>query len=99
MPMNHAEVVQLPVVLAFPWLPCVAMAARIGDTERPPPTGLLLGVLSGPLGVIMAACVDERPECPRCGGRLNGQHALCRHCGVELHWHIGRPMRADMMEP
>ena len=28
----------------------------------------------------------ERPQCPHCGGKLNGKFDICEHCGRELHW-------------
>jgi hypothetical protein len=46
----------------------------------------------------MAACLDERPGCPRCGGRLNGKYPICQHCGTGLEWASDRPLSAELVE-
>lgn len=41
---------------------------------------------------------NELQPCPLCGGRLNGQHHFCQHCGTELDWTLGRPLTPEMLE-
>jgi hypothetical protein len=63
-------------------------ACSIAERKQAPGTGLILGLLFGPLGIIAAGFLDERPQCPRCGGRLNSskrvQYSVCQHCRFGL---------------
>jgi len=73
-------------ILVFQWLLSIVAAAQIGAYKNATGTGFLFGLVFGPLGVIMAACLDERPNCPRCGGKSNKSYRICQHCGVKLYW-------------
>ena len=42
--------------------------------------GAILGVLLGPLGVLIAALIDNRPMCQQCGTRLNASPKICPGC-------------------
>lgn len=48
--------------------------------------GALLAILLGPLGVLVACFLDQRPTCPVCGNRLNGRPVLCGGCRTSLTW-------------
>jgi hypothetical protein len=69
----------------FVWLGCIIAATAAGDRKRAGAMGCLLGLLFGPLGVIAAFCVDYRPRCPFCAGRIDGG-SICIHCQKPLAW-------------
>ncbi len=72
------------LVLGVLW--CGLAGAVVGSQKRAGLMGALWGVVFGPLGVVVALSLDERPKCPRCGGRLNGEPEICQHCHSPLTW-------------
>lgn len=56
------------------------LGAVVGSQKNAPVTGFFLGLLLGPLGVLLAWLIDQRDQCGRCGGRLNGTPSVCPHC-------------------
>ena len=58
----------------------------IGGNKNAEVAGVFLGVLLGPIGLLIAAIVDNRHMCPQCGVRLNGTPAICPGCSDELKW-------------
>ena len=59
------------VIGVVAWIASAGCAAFIADKKRAVGFGFLLGLLFGPLGLIAAGLIDGRPNCPRCGGRIN----------------------------
>ena len=59
------------VIGVVAWMASAGCAAFIADKKRAVGFGSLLGLLFGPLGLIAAGLIDGRPNCPRCGGRIN----------------------------
>ncbi len=53
------------------WVIFGAMASHVASYKKAENEGFWFGVLLGPFGVIAAGFLDKRPQCPRCGGRLN----------------------------
>lgn len=48
-------------------------------------SGLLLGLLLGPLGwVIVFFLEDKRKRCPACRSVIDGQATVCPHCATPL---------------
>lgn len=70
------------------WLLCGVYAAHIAEQKHAGNQGFWLGLLLGPLGVVAAGFLDNRPLCSECGGRLKGTpqkpFRLCPHCRAEL---------------
>ena len=62
------------------------VGAAIGSTRRQIFSGLVWGVILGPIGwVIVFMLPDLRAKCPECRGSLpDAQVRRCRHCGSEL---------------
>jgi hypothetical protein len=84
MDLSHAFFPTFSAVLfwgaIFGWL-----GFSIGDRRCAGPAGGLLGAIFGPLGLILAAlCLDNRPTCHMCHGRLDGAPELCPHCRTDL---------------
>lgn len=92
------DLTTLFVACVIVWFICGAMAARIAFDKKAESVGSWYGVLLGPFGVIAAGFLDNRVQCPRCSGRLNGHYAVCQHCGVELNWGLGKPLNPEMVE-
>jgi hypothetical protein len=71
------------------WLACIGFAGDVGARKNCRFSGIILGLFFGPLGIIAAGFLDARPQCPNCGGRLNGTKEVplfpvCQHCRCEL---------------
>ncbi len=69
---------------------CAILGAVVGSFKKAGDIGGLLGALFGPLGVIGALAIDGRPQCPKCGARLDGAPEVCPYCHVELLFASGR---------
>ena len=84
------ETIGILLFLAWGFL-CPLAAGMAAESRNASFRGTAAGFLFGPLGVIAALGFDNRPMCPRCGGRLNTDLMLrpeiCQHCHVALKWH------------
>ena len=67
---------------------CGACGSTVASRKRAPGSGFIFGFLFGPLGVIAAGFLDNRPQCPRCAGPLylirDELPSVCQHCGVNI---------------
>jgi hypothetical protein len=70
------------ILLAF----CAMVGLVVGSGKCARADGFILGLLLGPIGVIIAAFVDHRPKCPNCLERLQPRARLCWHCKIRLVW-------------
>lgn len=86
------------VLLVFvTWLFCGLAGFFTAEAKSAGFSGLLAGLLLGPLGIIVALGLDQRPRCPRCQGRLDGEGQACQHCGVALRWpRSGSPILGEV---
>lgn len=66
----------------------------VGNLKRAGATGILLGLLLGPLGVLITAFVDQRPQCAICKTRVNSGALACPACGRWLTWAHGEVVSA-----
>jgi hypothetical protein len=78
----------LAILILIGWFISMAFAAHFGGQRNAGMTGLFLGFLFGPVGMIAAGFLDGRPNCSRCGGRQNvkpthQRYEICEHCGIE----------------
>lgn len=62
------------------------LGAIVGSRREKGVMGFYLGLLLGPIGVIVAFALDGRQSCVKCNSRLNGKPAVCPHCGQEYDW-------------
>lgn len=65
---------------------CAILGAILGKTYRARElAGFLLGLLLGPLGVLLIFAVsDLRPKCPDCKSVLNAGARKCAKCGAAI---------------
>jgi len=71
---------------SFVALICGGLGAGVASTRNAAFWGFVLGLFFGPLGLLAAFRLDDRPQCPWCCGRLAGRGALCPHCRSEIVW-------------
>ncbi len=72
------------VPLVITAIVCGILGAVIGSFKNAGDIGGILGATFGPLGVIGVLAIDGRPQCPKCGGRLDGTPEVCPHCHARL---------------
>lgn len=66
----------------FLWLVFAAATAAIYRRKgRSVITGILGGLLLGPIGLILALVSGEAATCPHCRGGVHPEATVCRHCG------------------
>lgn len=73
-------------IFFYPWMICVLVAAAIGYMRNRVPESAALGLLLGPLGVIVAALLPTRypRRCPSCRFGIPGDASKCGHCGADV---------------
>ena len=75
----------LTIVLLVVWVICAALAIVIGNKKGELVTSIFVGILLGPLGLIMAlVSVGNWGECTRCGTQVHRKASECPHCGKEF---------------
>ncbi|MFA5056471.1 MAG: zinc ribbon domain-containing protein [Opitutaceae bacterium] len=76
------------LAVAIAVIVCVAcgfIGYFVADRKNMGPVGAILGVLLGPVGVLIAAvALDARQQCPKCRERINEGATICPHCKAEL---------------
>jgi len=87
------------------FLACAGFGALVGGQKDAALAGFLLGLVLGPLGVLIACFLDFRPQCPVCGGRIDRGYQKCWHCGADLDWRVSHvpqvpePVQAPTAHP
>jgi len=90
-------------VAALFLLVCALLAQRIAKQKHAASDGFFYGLVLGPIGIVAAGFLDQRPLCPRCGGRTNGllesPFEVCEHCNVEFNVLNGFPkLTSDLQQ-
>jgi hypothetical protein len=72
------------VVLGAPLWALIGL--NVGKRKGQAATGCLLGLVAGPLGVLLIAIAegDGRRPCPKCDERISRKAAVCPHCRSEI---------------
>jgi hypothetical protein len=80
------------------WLVCAVVSGSVGTRKGRTGLGWVLGILLGPIGLIIIAVVPENTErventallsgelkkCPYCAELIKRQANVCRYCGREI---------------
>ena len=86
------------VVLFIIWIGCGAWASTIAKQRgNDGSTGFSLGILLGPIGILIAAVMPVNPngqgkvQCPHCKEWIDKTATVCSHCqrnlpGKEINW-------------
>ncbi len=61
-----------------------SLGAIVGGRRHARKAGMILGMLFGPLGIIVAFALDGRPRCPKCKARVEPGAAICAGCHTSL---------------
>jgi len=63
------------------WIGCAIGATILGAQKGNTLVGLVLGMLLGPLGLLLVALAkDNKRECPQCRERIHREANVCPHC-------------------
>jgi len=71
---------------AWMWMGSVMLGGVAASRREAVGFGMILGLLFGPLGVIVALGIDDRRMCGNCHGRISGKPNVCQHCGDKFDW-------------
>lgn len=71
-------------VVVVCWLSCSFLGYLAGQAKCAAAEGAILGLVFGPLGIIVACFIDGRPKCPHCSGRYDAGAKVCPHCRASL---------------
>ena len=76
-------------------LACAVLGTIMGNYRNASGTGLVLGLIFGPLGLIAMLAVDRRPQCPTCRARINEGGSRCAACRQPLVWDDSGPVTPE----
>ena len=68
------------------WAACAVLALIIGAKKGNPVAALFVGIVFGPLGLLVAVVSGnaDRWPCPSCAERVMREAKVCPHCRAEL---------------
>ena len=67
------------------WIICGVIAAAIGAKKGETASGFIIGILLGPLGIIIALLSKgNRRGCPHCRELVHREATVCPHCQRDL---------------
>lgn len=67
------------------WIVCGVIAGMIGSNKGSGCAGFALGLLLGPLGIIIALIMKgNQKKCPFCKGDIPEDATTCKHCGKDI---------------
>lgn len=70
----------LVISLVCVWIIFGIVGRIVGEKRDAKFEGFILGLFLGPLGLLMAFFVDNRPQCQRCRSRVDRKASLCPSC-------------------
>ncbi len=67
------------------WTICAIIASVVGARKGRPVLGFLLGLLCGPIGILITLLIKgNRRECSHCRERIHKNASICPHCQTEI---------------
>jgi len=67
------------------WVICAIIASVIGAKKGRPLLGFLLGLLCGPIGILITLLIKgDHKQCPRCMERIHKKASICPYCRTEI---------------
>ncbi len=73
-------------VLVVGAVPFALLGRSIGQSKNAQVLGFWLGLLLGPLGLVITLFSDGRIPCPFCGDKINGKPEICKSCQTRFRW-------------
>lgn len=61
---------------------CAMIGATIAAPKEAGSSGFWCGLFLGPIGVLVATTLDNRPQCGDCMSRVDRAAKKCPHCGA-----------------
>jgi hypothetical protein len=65
------------------WLGCALLGAMVGSRKGNPGIGFFLGLLFGPLGVLLTLLARGSHQCPHCKSDIDPKATTCPKCGKD----------------
>lgn len=72
--------------IAVFWFFNLAVCVHVGQRRNAAGQCFFVGLLFGPLGLLLALAMDYREDCPACYTRLNGPVHFCPGCRCAIRW-------------
>lgn len=96
------EIPKMAFIVLILLVACGALGGIAAERNQAFGWGFFLGLVFGPLGVMVACFIDNRPLCPRCGGPSNSTSAkpfpVCSHCGADMPGTSGKENGGEEVE-
>ncbi|WP_437228383.1 hypothetical protein SH661x_000881 [Planctomicrobium sp. SH661] len=69
---------------------CALAGAAVASSKNAGGGGFMLGLLFGPLGVLISCFLDNRPRCIHCREGITEGANICPHCRNSVFWINGK---------
>lgn len=70
--------------ILYIWIICPILGYIIGRSRGRGDLGAFIGILFGPLVIIFAFLIPQKPKCPYCFEFINEEATKCPYCRSEI---------------